>query len=197
MGLLALTVSAAFMGDHPSSTRTPELTDAAAVAARPSLVEVSRSRRRVASEDRETTTTSTSSTLAPTTTTTIRIRPRPSTATTTYKGSTTRTTVVTAQAPAPAPAGGCTGSWSGMTDAQRKAKAHSCWDGLIAQYPWSTSKAFSVMFCESGGNPNSVNPNGHYGLFQLSRRIMDAAANVASAYNDYYRPYGWAQWSCA
>lgn len=77
-----------------------------------------------------------------------------------------------------------------------KTAAHSCWDGLIGQYPWNRDKAFRVMWCESTGNPNARNPHSTArGLFQILGGPLDPQANVALAYK-MYSQRGWSPWVC-
>jgi hypothetical protein len=77
-----------------------------------------------------------------------------------------------------------------------KAAAHACWDGLIAQYPWNTTTAFNIMWCESRGNPNAKNPRSTAtGLFQILNGPLDPAANVKLAY-EMYSKRGWQPWVC-
>jgi hypothetical protein len=62
-------------------------------------------------------------------------------------------------------------------------------EALVCSYPWNCSWALSVMYCESGGNPNAYNPAGPYiGLFQIlgsSSSLFDPVVNVATAYDKY------------
>lgn len=77
------------------------------------------------------------------------------------------------------------------------AKAHRCWDGLIALYNWAQAKAFAVMMCESGGNPKARNPHSTAtGLFQILGGPTDPGSNVALAYS-MYQKRGWKPWVCA
>jgi hypothetical protein len=101
-------------------------------------------------------------------------------------------------APAPAP-GDCIGGWAGMSLDARRARAHACWDGLIAAYPWSTSTAFAVMFCESKGDPLIHNQQGSSatGLFQVLGGSTDPATNVSQAYHNKYAHGGWAHWNAS
>lgn len=87
-----------------------------------------------------------------------------------------------------------------MVNAQQTAaQAHACWDGLIAgpadsPYTWSTSRAFSVMMCESHGNPWAHNSSGANGLMQDLNGPMDPAQNMAVAYGKY-KSSGWGPWN--
>jgi hypothetical protein len=73
-------------------------------------------------------------------------------------------------------------------------------EALVCSYPWNCSWALSVMYCESGGNPNAYNPAGPYiGLFQIlgsSSSLFDPVVNVAAAY-DKYVSQGPGAWGCA
>lgn len=128
-------------------------------------------------------TTSTTSTAPPTTTTTTpRPAPRPARARPT-------------QQPAPPPAGGCMAN-----RAKTVAEAHACWDGLIASYPWNTTTAFRIMYCESKGNPHAVGIPTRWGraqgLFQiLPGGSFDPATNAQQAWAKY-QARGWAPWVC-
>jgi hypothetical protein len=69
---------------------------------------------------------------------------------------------------------------------------------MVCSYAWSCSWALSVMYCESGGNPNAYNPAGPYiGLFQLHEslgsNLYDPATNIATAYSLYlsHGPSAW------
>jgi len=85
----------------------------------------------------------------------------------------------------------------GPLDAKSVAEAHRCWDGLIALYPWSQSKAFAVMYCESKGNPYADNPHSSAtGLMQILGGPTDPKANMHQAYG-MYSQRGWQPWSCA
>ena len=109
--------------------------------------------------------------------------------------------------PAPGPAvvaqdtSGCLGGWNQrMSAEQRRARAHACWDGLIAQYAWNQATAFRIMMCESGGNPYAVGPPTRYGRAKGLMQIMgygsfDPATNMAQAWNIYSRR-GWSPWVC-
>jgi Transglycosylase SLT domain len=69
---------------------------------------------------------------------------------------------------------------------------------MVCSYAWDCSWALSVMYCESGGNPNAYNPAGPYiGLFQihesLGTDLYDPATNIATAYSLYlsHGPSAW------
>lgn len=77
------------------------------------------------------------------------------------------------------------------------AEAHACWDGLLARYPWPTSTAFSVMYCESKGDPWAYNPSfGATGLMQILHGPTDPAANVTLAFR-MWTERSWSPWVCA
>jgi len=136
--------------------------------------------------------------------------------TTTSTSTTTSTTVPPTTAPPrvhvaastqPAPmatgnyGGDCLHGWSDVSGSARTARAHACWDGLLAQYPWSTSKAFAVMMCESGGDPYNVGPPTRYGTAKGLMQVLpdgsfDPATNMAQAW-DKYKARGWQPWVCA
>lgn len=63
------------------------------------------------------------------------------------------------------------------------------WRSLVCSYNWDCGWALSVIYCESGGDPNAYNPAGPYvGLFQIydpSVSLFDPAANIAAAYAIY------------
>lgn len=106
------------------------------------------------------------------------------------------------------------GSWSPpegclvpMSPKERKSveEAHRCWDGLLAQYPWSQGVAFGKMFCESGGNPDSMGDwvkigGRNYraeGIMQiLPGGSHDPATNMAQAWEKYSAAGGWSPWQC-
>ncbi len=77
--------------------------------------------------------------------------------------------------------------------------------------PTLEGQANRVAACESGGNPNAVNPSGYYGLFQLSKYWHESTANsMGYSWNQILDPYvnarvarvvfnqsgGWSPWSC-
>jgi hypothetical protein len=85
----------------------------------------------------------------------------------------------------------------GPTEAKSIDEAHYCWDGLIARFAWSQSKAFAVMYCESKGNPYADNPSSSAtGLMQILDGPMDPLANMSQAYS-MYQDRGWQPWVCA
>ena len=89
--------------------------------------------------------------------------------------------------------GGC------MVDAPHPvAQAHACWDNLIARYSWPTARVFSVMMCESRGNPYDIGIPTRYGravgLMQDMGGPEDPAANMEVAYQKY-KASGWGPWS--
>ncbi len=64
-----------------------------------------------------------------------------------------------------------------------------------------------VAQCESSLNPLSINPNGHYGLFQLSRGHLALFAQqgwsdwrdpsqITYYVGNYVLQRGWGEWSC-
>lgn len=82
----------------------------------------------------------------------------------------------------------------------------------FGDYPGMESKALSVVQCESGMNPNAYNPNGYYGLFQLSKYFHERTANsMGYSWSQIFDPYvnarvarvvfnqagGWGPWACA
>lgn len=77
-------------------------------------------------------------------------------------------------------------------------QAHACWDALLARYPWSVSTAFSVMMCESEGNPYDINSSsGATGLMQivLKGASTDPARNMAQAWDKYVGAgHSWGPW---
>jgi hypothetical protein len=74
-------------------------------------------------------------------------------------------------------------------------------EALVCSYPWNCSWALSVMYCESGGNPNAYNPAGPYiGLFQIlssDSSLFDPVTNVAAAYQKYVSQGPGAWGACA
>lgn len=70
-----------------------------------------------------------------------------------------------------------------------QAASNEDWRDLVCSYGWDCSWAMSVIYCESGGNPNAYNPAGPYvGLFQIldpSVSLFDPAENIAAAYSKY------------
>jgi hypothetical protein len=74
-------------------------------------------------------------------------------------------------------------------------------EALVCSYPWDCSWALSVMYCESGGNPNAYNPAGPYiGLFQIlssDSSLFDPVTNVAAAYQKYISQGPGAWGACA
>lgn len=76
--------------------------------------------------------------------------------------------------------------------------AHACWDGLLASYPWNASTAFSVMMCESEGNPYDVNrSSGATGLMQivLKGASTNPVTNMKQAWDKYVGSGGdWDPW---
>lgn len=77
-----------------------------------------------------------------------------------------------------------------------KAAARDCWMGLIAQYNWDDERAFSVMWCESTGNPNARNRySTATGLFQILDGPTDPVANVRLAHQMWSKR-GWQPWVC-
>lgn len=199
MSLIALTVFAAYIGDHPSSTLAPPVGDEAAVAARLFPVEVSRSRRLVASEDWESASTTTTTVHLTPTSEKIRSSSRLFAGKPAYhdiqgaRRPPAPHTTPTAAPAAPVPAGACIGR-------MQPPQAHACWDRLINQYAWPHAKAFAVMYCESTGDPNNTGPQTRYGrghgLMQVMNGPYDPDANMALAFQ-MWKKSGWGPWSCA
>jgi hypothetical protein len=163
----------------------------------PAEVTRSHSRFHLAVEDQvepPTTTTvapTTTTTVAPTTTTTV----RPTTTTVRIRPITTTTTEAI-EAPAetstsdrPEIPQSCYGH------KMARDAAYGCWEPLLAQYTWSVSKAFSVLYCESTGSSTAQNGIYH-GLMQIENGPYDPYENIALAW-DYYSRRGWQPWSCA
>lgn len=85
----------------------------------------------------------------------------------------------------------------GPLEAKSEEEAHRCWDGLLALYPWPQTEAFSVMYCESKGNPYADNPNSTAeGLMQVLGGSDDPRTNMDQAIRKYQASDGWDQWSC-
>ncbi len=124
----------------------------------------------------------------PTTTTTVAPAPAPSPAPPPSRPAESRS-VASQPAPeatgGPAPSGGCHGGWKGLSQPQHIARAHACWDGLLGQYAWPTARMFSVMMCESNGDPDDGNPSGAHGLMQDLNGPYDPAANMQVAFGKY------------
>lgn len=77
------------------------------------------------------------------------------------------------------------------------ARAHQCWDNLLANQSWNASTAFSVLMCESEGDPYDVNRSSNAtGLMQILGGPKDPAANIALAY-DMYSHRGWQPWDAS
>lgn len=147
-----------------------------------------------------TTTTSTTSTTVPPTT----VPPPPPPPTTAPRRTVARVPAQTTVHPSsPAPTGSCMSGWDGLSQSVKTAKAHACWDGLLGQYAWSTSKAFSVMMCESGGDPHNVGPPTRYGTAKGLMQVLpdgsfDPATNMAQAWKKYVGAgHSWSPWTCA
>lgn len=91
------------------------------------------------------------------------------------------------------PSGGCMRhgrkSWDEMV---------SCWNYLVVQYSdWSAVRVFTIMQCESGGDPWAANPSGAHGLMQDMGGPFDPAANIAVAHGKYVASgHTFAQWTC-
>jgi len=77
---------------------------------------------------------------------------------------------------------------------------------IVCSFAWPCGQALSVMWCESGGRPWAVSPDGHRGLFQLATgwatnnpdywtSWMDPWWNAATAFNAWAKK-GWQPWSC-
>lgn len=81
---------------------------------------------------------------------------------------------------------------------------------IVCAQPWPCSEAVAVAWCESRLGPAAVDPEGtSWGLFQLHADtwrpyfgeerwafVLDAAANVAMAYEIYVQGGGWGPWTC-
>lgn len=146
---------------------------------------------------------STTTTVAPTTSTTVRKTKAAKTPPTTKKrypqGRIALLTPETALYPADCP--GLTEKQPGMSEA----RAHHCWDRLIAHFDWpgtTVAKVFSVMMCESAGRSAAVNHKGTdkygtpTGLMQVKRSVIDPLRNMADA-NRLYKERGLQPWACA
>ncbi len=102
-----------------------------------------------------------------------------------------RTAAAAPEAPAP---GGCL-----RHGPKSIAEAHSCWDGLIAQYSWPQATMFRIMYCESHADPWARNPSGATGLFQVieSDASTDPTTNVRQAWAKYVGAgYSTRPWVC-
>lgn len=80
--------------------------------------------------------------------------------------------------------------------AKSYAEMQSCWGGLVARYPWPAAKVWSVMYCESKGDPWARNRSGATGLMQVMGGTTDPAGNIAQAFS-MWRSRGWQPWVCA
>lgn len=122
--------------------------------------------------------TTTTTTAAPTTTTTARrVIPRANRSTRTTTAPTTTASQVTSGPGWNLPEN-CPGGYRKTLQ-----DAHRCWDGLIAQWgDWPQSRMFSIMFCESTGDQNSINASNHVGLFQIDGGVTDPYANANQAH---------------
>ena len=61
----------------------------------------------------------------------------------------------------------------------------------ICSLPWPCETMVRIATCESGLNPNAVNPIGYYGLFQINYSFdgwNDPWVNASVAYNTKYLP---------
>lgn len=61
----------------------------------------------------------------------------------------------------------------------------------ICAMPWPCDQMVRIAYCESGLNPNSVNPAGYYGLFQINYMFdgwNDPWVNARVAYEQKYLP---------
>jgi soluble lytic murein transglycosylase-like protein len=82
--------------------------------------------------------------------------------------------------------------------AARQQAMHDCWSGLVGQYAWpSTTKVWSVMWCESKGDPTAHNASGANGLMQEMNGPYDPAANIARAWSQSRHGTYWVPWSCS
>jgi hypothetical protein len=155
-----------------------------------------------ASLAREVVTTTSSTSTSSSTTTTSTTEP-PTTTTTAYVRRTVQSTPPRST-PQPRPSGGVakpphhSGYATSCMDnaAHTVAMAHSCWDDLLAKYAWSSSRAFSVLMCESEGNPWDYNPSSATGLMQELGGPYDPTSNIAVAY-DMYSHRGWQPWDAS
>lgn len=81
---------------------------------------------------------------------------------------------------------------------------------LVAQYDWNVDTMLAICQCESGGNPNALNPvppDYSVGLFQINlygalaasrpseAALYDPATNVATAYG-IWKAQGYGGWTC-
>jgi len=55
-----------------------------------------------------------------------------------------------------------------------------------AEYGCDGGYLYSILLCESNGNPDAVGPHGELGVMQIDPRYWEAA---------YYSPYGQIEWS--
>jgi LysM repeat protein len=61
----------------------------------------------------------------------------------------------------------------------------------ICSLPWPCDQMVRIAYCESGLNPNSFNPAGYYGLFQINYLFdgwNDPWVNAREAYEHKYLP---------
>lgn len=61
----------------------------------------------------------------------------------------------------------------------------------ICSMPWPCDQMVRIAYCESGLNPNSANPAGYYGLFQINYMFdgwNDPWVNARVAYENKYLP---------
>lgn len=61
----------------------------------------------------------------------------------------------------------------------------------ICSLPWPCDQMVRIAYCESGLNPNAMNPAGYYGLFQINRMFdgwNDPWINARVAYEQKYLP---------
>lgn len=98
------------------------------------------------------------------------------------------------------PGGDCMTGWAFRDPAAQTAKAHRCWDDLLARYSWNQTTAFRIMMCESGGDPHNIGPPTRYGRAQGLMQILpggsfDPETNMAQAWSKYQRS-GWRPWVC-
>ena len=62
---------------------------------------------------------------------------------------------------------------------------------IICSFPWPCEQMLRIAACESGMNPNAVNPYGYYGLFQIAAIFdgwNDPYTNARVAYEQKYLP---------
>jgi hypothetical protein len=93
------------------------------------------------------------------------------------------------------PAGGC------GPGKKPRAVMVACWTLLVARYPWpNLAKVWSVMACESQGDPAATGPPTRtgraHGLMQLMGGPYDPAQNIAAAWTKSRHGTDWTPWTC-